>query len=96
MSTSPHPVELSNRIIDSGVAEPPHNRVINELTEIDDDVAVVESFSHCWVIRTDEGLVCFDASGVHSGPAVVEAMEQALARWLAYRDAVAEACGLTR
>jgi len=29
-------------------------------------------------------------------PAVVEAMEQALARWLAYRDAVAEACGLTR
>ena len=74
MSTSPHPVELSNRIIDSGVAEPPHNRVINELTEIDDDVAVVESFSHCWVIRTDEGLVCFDASGVPSGPAVVEAI----------------------
>jgi len=29
-------------------------------------------------------------------PAVVEAMERALERWLAYRDDVAEACGLSR
>jgi pyrroloquinoline-quinone synthase len=29
-------------------------------------------------------------------PAVIEAMEGALQRWLGYRDGVAEACGLTR
>ena len=71
---SMHPVDVANRVIDSGVAEAPHNRVTHQLSVIDDDVAVVESFSHCWTIRTDEGLVCFDASGVPSGPAVVEAM----------------------
>lgn len=74
VGTSPDPVELSSRIIDTGTAEPPHNRVTGELTQVDDDIAVVESFSHCWVIRTDEGLVCFDTSGAGSGTAVVEAI----------------------
>ncbi|MDP6077122.1 MAG: MBL fold metallo-hydrolase, partial [Acidimicrobiales bacterium] len=69
MSSHPDPVELSSRIIDTGTAEPPHNRVTGELTQVDDDIAVVESFSHCWVIRTDEGLVCFDTSG--SGTRIV-------------------------
>jgi|TARA_B100001964_G_scaffold79326_1_gene89637 alkyl sulfatase BDS1-like metallo-beta-lactamase superfamily hydrolase len=69
VSSHPDPVELSSRIIDTGTAEPPHNRVTGELTQVDDDIAVVESFSHCWVIRTDEGLVCFDTSG--SGTRIV-------------------------
>jgi alkyl sulfatase BDS1-like metallo-beta-lactamase superfamily hydrolase len=72
--TAVDPVELSNRIIDSGSAEPPHNRVTEELVEIDDGLAVVESFSHCWVRKTDEGLICIDASGVQSGTAVVAAL----------------------
>ncbi|MBC8364176.1 MAG: MBL fold metallo-hydrolase [Actinobacteria bacterium] len=69
-----HPVELSNRIIDTGTAEPPHNRVTELLSEVGDNLAVVESFSHCWALRTDEGLVCIDASGAQSGVAVVGAL----------------------
>ncbi len=71
---SMHPVDVADRVIDSGEAEPPHNRVTHELSVVEDDVAVVESFSHCWVVDTDEGLVCWDASGVQSGPAVVAAL----------------------
>ena len=71
---SMHPVDVANRVIDSGIAESPHNRVTDELTVVEDDVAVVESFSHCWAVDAGEGLVCWDASGVQSGPAVVEAL----------------------
>jgi alkyl sulfatase BDS1-like metallo-beta-lactamase superfamily hydrolase len=67
-------LDLSSRIIDSGVADEPVNRVTEELSELDDDLAVVESFSHCVVLRTDDGLVAFDASGAKSGRAVVEAI----------------------
>ena len=67
MSEFPHPVELSDRIIDSGIAEPPHNRVVEQLTQVEHDVAVVESFSHSWALRTDDGLVCIDASGIGQG-----------------------------
>ena len=74
MSDLPHPVELSDRVIDSGVAEPPHNRVIDALTEVEDDVAIVESFSHCWALRTAEGLVCVDSSGTGTGADVVAAL----------------------
>ena len=71
---SMHPVDVADRVIDSGEAEPPHNRVTHQLSAVEDDVAVVESFSHCWVVDTDEGLVCWDASGVQSGPAVLAAL----------------------
>ena len=74
MSELIHPVELSNRIIDSENGEPPHNRVTNQLVEVEEDVAVVESFSHCWAIRTEDGLVCIDASGEGSGTDVVAAI----------------------
>lgn len=67
-------LELSSRFIDSGVADEPVNRVTEELSELGDDLAIVESFSHCVVLRTDDGLVAFDASGAKSGPAVVEAI----------------------
>ncbi len=74
MSETVDPVELSNRIIDTGNPEPPHNRVLDELVEVEDGVAVVESFSHCWAVKTQEGLVCVDASGTGSGENVVEAL----------------------
>ena len=66
---------LSTHIIDSGVADEPVNRVTQELSELDDGLAIVESFSHCVVLRTDAGLVAYDASAATSGPAVVEAIE---------------------
>jgi alkyl sulfatase BDS1-like metallo-beta-lactamase superfamily hydrolase len=68
------PIELSSRVIDEAAAHEPTNRVTNLLTEIDDDIAIVESFSHMIVFRTDAGLVSFDASGEGSGVAVMEAL----------------------
>ena len=65
---------LSARIIDEGRADEPVNRVTQELSEVADGIAVVESFSHCVALRTDEGLVAFDASGRATGRAVVEAL----------------------
>ncbi len=65
---------LSARIIDSGLTDQPVNRVTNELSEIGDGLALVESFSHCVALRTDDGLVCFDASGAQSGQAVRESV----------------------
>jgi alkyl sulfatase BDS1-like metallo-beta-lactamase superfamily hydrolase len=65
---------LSARIIDSGNADEPVNRVTQELSELADDLAIVESFSHSVVVRTDEGAVAFDASGAQSGAAVVDAI----------------------
>ena len=70
------PVALSSQVIDSGRADEPTNRVSNELTEITDDVAIIESFSHMVVFQTEEGLVTFDASGAESGGAVVEALRK--------------------
>ncbi len=70
------PVELSSRIIDSGVADEPVNRVTNQLTEVADGIAVVESFSHMVLFRTDAGLVSFDASGHLTGVACTESMRR--------------------
>lgn len=67
-------LELSSRIIDSGVPEDPQNRITQELSEIADGVSVVESFSHVITVATDDGLVAFDASGEGTGRAVVEAL----------------------
>ena len=71
-----HPVDVANRVIDSGQAEAPHNRVTHQLSVVDDDVAVVESFSHCWALRTDEGLACFDAGGGRHGAEVVDELRR--------------------
>ncbi|GAC1309438.1 MAG: hypothetical protein NVSMB16_05890 [Acidimicrobiales bacterium] len=67
-------LDLSARIIDSGVADQPVNRVTQELSEVAEGIAVIESFSHSIVLRTDAGLTVFDASGAATGPAVVESM----------------------
>jgi glyoxylase-like metal-dependent hydrolase (beta-lactamase superfamily II) len=68
-------LDISSRIIDSGVVDQPVNRVTNELSELADDLAIVESFSHCVVLDSGDGLVCFDSSGVHTGQAVVAALK---------------------
>jgi alkyl sulfatase BDS1-like metallo-beta-lactamase superfamily hydrolase len=65
---------LSSRIIDSGVLDEPSNRVTQELSEVADGIAVIESFSHVVSFRTAEGLVLFDTSGVWTGAQVVEAL----------------------
>jgi alkyl sulfatase BDS1-like metallo-beta-lactamase superfamily hydrolase len=67
-------LSLSARIIDSGVADEPTNRVTQQLSEVADGVAVVESFSHAVAFATDDGLVVFDASAVFTGAQVVEAL----------------------
>ena len=67
-------LSLSADIIDSGVADQPVNRVTQELSEIADGMAMVESFSHTVVLRTDDGLLCFDTSGAQTGRAVVDAI----------------------
>jgi glyoxylase-like metal-dependent hydrolase (beta-lactamase superfamily II) len=68
-------LDISSRIIDSGVVDQMINRVTNELSELADDLAIVESFSHCVAFDSGEGLVCFDSSGVHTGEAVVAALK---------------------
>jgi alkyl sulfatase BDS1-like metallo-beta-lactamase superfamily hydrolase len=67
---------LSARLIDERITDEPANRVTNELSELDDGLAVVESFSHSWALRTDEGLVVLDASGAFTGQQVVAALRQ--------------------
>lgn len=66
---------LSSRIIDSGIADEPVNRVTNQLSEIADGLAVVESFSHSVVIDSGDGLVAFDASHALTGADVVKAIQ---------------------
>ena len=65
---------LSTRIIDSGVADEPVNRVTHELSELADNLAMVESFSHVVAWRSAEGLVCFDTSAPNTGAKVVESL----------------------
>ena len=72
-----HIFDISAKIIDTGEADistTPINRITQELTELDTDVAVVESFSHAILFRTSEGLVVFDSSGFRTGQAVVDAI----------------------
>ncbi len=65
---------LSSRVIDSGNADEPVNRITNELSEIADGLAVVESFSHSVVLDAGDELVAFDASHARTGSDVVAAI----------------------
>jgi len=65
---------LSSRVIDSGVVDEPLNRITNELSEVGDGLAVVESFSHSVVLDAGEGLVAFDASHARTGADVAAAI----------------------
>ena len=69
-----NPLELSTAVIDSGVVTESVNRITNEITELREGLAIVESFSHCVVLDVGDGLMCFDASGPGSGQGVVEAI----------------------
>ncbi len=71
-----HPIDLSTRMIDSGVVETAPNRVTQSLSELGDDVALIESFSHVVILRTADGLVLFDSSSSRTGPAVVESLRR--------------------
>lgn len=73
---SQHPIDLSTRVLDSGVVDGPVNRVSHELSELADGVAMVESFSHVVLVRTDDGLVVFDTSTAHNSVAVVESLRR--------------------
>ena len=72
---------LSARFIDEGVYEGPAsvNRVTTELSEVADDIAMVEAFSHVVAFGSDEGLVLFDTSLEAFG----EAIAVALRKWKA-------------
>ena len=83
MATSSELLDLSSAIVDAwstpggpppGAPEGPTNRVTNELSVLDDDLAVVESFSHVVAFRTDEGLVLFDASSAFTGRGVTASL----------------------
>jgi glyoxylase-like metal-dependent hydrolase (beta-lactamase superfamily II) len=74
VTSTPHLVDYANRVIDTETLDGPANRVTNELTEINDRLAVVESFSHSWAVKTVEGLVIFDASSKTTGAKVVAAL----------------------
>ena len=66
---------LSTEIIDEGLTDRPFNRTSNELSEIGDGLAIVESFSHSIVLDTGDGLVAFDASHALTGEKVVQAIK---------------------
>ena len=66
----------ADQVIDTEQVQGPVNRITNELTVVDDRLAVVESFSHVWAVRTAEGLVLFDASGERTGAKVIEALRR--------------------
>lgn len=66
---------LSSRVIDSGDVDEPINRITNELSEVADGLAVVESFSHSVVLDAGDGLVAFDASHERTGSDVVAAIQ---------------------
>lgn len=68
------PLELAARTIDSGAVSEPTNRTSNRLTEISEDLSIIESFSHVYSFRTPEGMVCVDASGPFTATAVMESL----------------------
>lgn len=65
---------LSDRIISEGVTDEPVNRVNFQLSELGNDFAMVEAFSHVILMKTDDGLVAFDTSGAAGGELVVKAI----------------------
>jgi alkyl sulfatase BDS1-like metallo-beta-lactamase superfamily hydrolase len=71
----PDLLALSSRIIDEGDTSVPVNRVTGELSELADDVAMVEAFSHVVAFRTGEGLVLFDTSVAAFGPVARTALD---------------------
>lgn len=65
---------LSSKIIDEQKTDILINRITQQLSEVGDDIAMVESFSHCIAWDYGDGIACFDTSGVHTGADVVAAV----------------------
>ncbi len=65
-------LSLSTKIIDSGVVDQPVNRIINEISELAPDLAIVESFSHAVTWNSPEGLVIFDTGTYDNGQKVAD------------------------
>src|SRR5690348_14049165 len=70
---------LSARLIDEGDDGTPPNRVTTELSEVTDEIAVIEAFSHVVVVRTGAGLLIADTSAEAFGEACVASLR----RWTA-------------
>jgi len=66
-------ISLSTQIIDEGAPIFPV-RVNQELSEIADGAAVVESFSNAIALTTEEGLIVSDTSGARTGGEVVRSL----------------------
>lgn len=58
---------MSADIIDHGANHGPINRINHELSELDNNLALVEAFSHSVVFDSKDGLVVFDTSGAQGG-----------------------------
>ncbi|MEO1061068.1 MAG: alkyl sulfatase dimerization domain-containing protein [Actinomycetota bacterium] len=67
-------LELSSRIIDERITDERAVRITNELSELDDAIAMVESFSNVVALRTTAGLTLFDASGKATAPGVIDSL----------------------
>ena len=67
-------IDLSTKIIDSGVLSEPANRITHKLSEVADGISVVEAFSHIWSVDTGDGLVLIDASGVQTRSEGIDAV----------------------
>ncbi|MEZ5228979.1 MAG: alkyl sulfatase dimerization domain-containing protein [Acidimicrobiales bacterium] len=65
---SEHPLDLSSRLIDTGVVDTPPNRITQEISQLADGVMLIESFSHVVVVDTGDGVVTFDTSAAASAP----------------------------
>ncbi|MCP4757269.1 MAG: MBL fold metallo-hydrolase [Proteobacteria bacterium] len=65
---------LSEKIIEEGITDQPINPINFELCELHPDFAMVSSFSHCVLFKTDDGLVVFDTSNLQCGQPVLEAI----------------------
>jgi glyoxylase-like metal-dependent hydrolase (beta-lactamase superfamily II) len=79
MATQPNlddlsPLDLSARVIDENLSGATVNRVDGRLSELNDDLAMVESFSHCVAFKTEDGLVLFDSSGKNSAVTVTDSL----------------------
>jgi len=72
----PDLLALSARIIDEGITDEPVNRITQELSELGDGTAMVESFSHAVLFATGEGLAVFDTSGALTGDRVVASIRR--------------------
>jgi len=66
--------ELSERIIDENVLDEQINRVNFQLSELTENIAMVEAFSHSIVLKTSEGLLVIDTSNERGAKQVVEAI----------------------